>query len=43
LYYTFCRPYGKEKHKTCNFWKRCSWAEQEAQRLIQLEKAAKKN
>jgi alkylated DNA repair dioxygenase AlkB len=38
LYYTFCRPYGKDKHKTCNFWKRCLWAEQEALRLVQLEK-----
>ncbi|CAB9504922.1 ketoglutarate-dependent dioxygenase alkB homolog 3 [Seminavis robusta] len=36
-YYCFCRPYGKDKHRTCGFWKRCGWAEQEAQRLIRLE------
>lgn len=42
-YFLFCRPYGKEKNKTCVFWKPCSWAEDEAKRLTQLEGAAKQD
>ena len=39
-YYTFCVPYGESKSKTCNYWKPCPWAEEEARRLARLEGAA---
>jgi len=38
MYYLFCKPYGSDKTKQCRFWKRCQWAEEEAQRLKQLER-----
>ena len=37
-YYLFCVPYGKDKKETCNFWKPCRWAEDEASRLVRLER-----
>lgn len=40
-YYLFCVPYGHDKRETCNFWKPCPWAEEEAKRLVQLERSNK--
>jgi len=42
-YYLFCRPYGKDKHKTCGFWEPCPWAEAEAKRLMALEAFTTRN
>ena len=42
-YYLFCRPYGKDKQKTCHLWKPCPWAEAEAKRLVALETFARGN
>ena len=42
-YYLFCRPYGKDKHKTCHFWKPCAWAEEEAKNLKAQERATKRS
>ena len=42
-YYIFCRPYGKDKHKTCHFWKPCAWAEEEAKHLKALEHSTKRS
>lgn len=39
-YYLFCRPYGKDKNKTCLYWNPCLWAEEEAKRLIGCESGA---
>jgi len=36
-YFLFCEPYGKNKHKTCRFWKSCIWANEEAEKLKREE------
>ncbi|KAJ8598304.1 hypothetical protein CTAYLR_007542 [Chrysophaeum taylorii] len=39
MYYLCCNPASNDiRHKPCGFWKKCPWAQQEADRLIALEK-----